>query len=32
MLTPFFPNPLEEFEPTKPDFEHEVDSDYDGEY
>ena len=25
---PFFPNPLEEFEPKKPDFEPETDPDY----
>ncbi len=26
---PFFPNPLEDFEPKKPDFEPESDPDYD---
>ena len=30
---PFFPyNPLEDFEPPKPDFDPEVDPDYDEEY
>lgn len=26
---PFFPNPLDDFEPKKPDFEPEIDPDYD---
>jgi len=25
---PFFPNPLDDFEPKKPDFEPEIDPDY----
>lgn len=25
---PFFPNPLDDFEPEKPDFEPEIDPDY----
>lgn len=27
--TPFFPDPLDDFEPKKPDFEPEIDPDYD---
>ncbi|MCV0373665.1 MAG: hypothetical protein K5793_08960 [Nitrosarchaeum sp.] len=29
MSSPFFPNPLDDFEPKRPDFEPEIDPDYD---
>ena len=28
ILNPFFPKPLDDFEPKKPDFEPEIDPDY----
>ncbi len=28
MISPFFPNPLDDFKPEKPDFEPEIDPDF----